>query len=113
MESISNQYYTQDAPIDKKIVVLRYVAVIIFVLLLTLPFHYVAKPFTIIPKSSWGFSETFITNKDLDKVICKYNGSDGYQREKLLQQTWLKKMISNRIVYYTYKVEESPCASNN
>jgi|GEM_PF-4124405 len=63
------------------------------VLLLVLPFHYVTGPFMIVPKNNWGFSNTIITQYEVNDAMHTYNISDKMEKEALMDQAWMQHVV--------------------
>jgi hypothetical protein len=74
---------------------------VIFVLLIlfaTLPFHYYLTNFKVFPKDHLTFSNTFITEEDVNDCIKKFEDASLFEKVSLLNDSFIKKLIENNIL---------------
>ena len=65
---------------------------------LTLPFHYVIHKRMIFPKENLTFSNTFVTEEDIDALIDRYNNSTFFEKAATLQDPFYKKLVEKGIL---------------
>ncbi len=85
----------------KQYVFARNSFIVLMVLLLTLPFHYVTGHFQIIPKTQWGFAHTIVTERDIEDALYEYNMAGKTGKEELIQQSWVQKVIYERSIVHS------------
>ena len=73
--------------------------ILIIVLIITLPFHYVIQDgIKIIPKDNFTFSNTFVSDSDINKIITRYNGENFFGKLEMRKEPLVKKLIENDIL---------------
>lgn len=68
---------------------------LIFVLILitaSLPFHYIPSKFMAFPKNTLTFSNTIITEEDIDNIIERYNNSNIFEQTALNNEPLIRKL---------------------
>ena len=63
-----------------------------------LSFHIVPSEFAIFPKDHFTFSNTIILQSDIDKIIDKFNDTDGLGRIIMLQNPLINKLYEKGIL---------------
>jgi len=64
----------------------------------TLPFHYVPEQMRIFPKDNLTFSNTFIFQHDINKVIDRYNSARPIERQAINQEPLVRKLREKGII---------------
>jgi len=81
--------------------------ILIIVLITTLPFHYVFQDgIKIIPKDNFTFSNTFVTQHDIDKIIKRYNDESFFGKLEIKKEPLIKKLFENDILRMKSEEEE-------
>jgi hypothetical protein len=70
----------------------------IFALLATLPFHYIPDRLIVFPKEDLTFSNTFIFQDDIDKIIGRYNNASYFERQVIKQELLYRKLLEKYII---------------
>ena len=94
-------------PSDKNIIIVKkssnglvwFFIVIVIVLGLTLPFHYIPSAFMVFPKNNLTFSYTFITQSDISDIINRYNSASIFQREAMNNEPIVRKLMEKGLIY--------------
>lgn len=68
------------------------IVLFVFILATTLPFHYIPSQFMVFPKNNLTFSNTFITEDDIDKIIDRYNSSNLFEQTALNNEPLVRKL---------------------
>ena len=73
--------------------------ILVIVLITTLPFHYVFQDgIKVIPKDNFTFSNTFVSDSDINKIITRYNGENFFGKLEMRKEPLVKKLIENDIL---------------
>lgn len=83
---------------DEKKKYVKYVFGISIFLLVTLPFHYVPSHFTMFPKDSFTFNNTFIFQNDIDNLIQRHNSGSFFERATIMNEPLFKKLYEKGFV---------------
>ena len=76
----------------------------------TLPFHYVPTALMVFPKEHLTFSYTFISQKDIDKIIDRYNNATNiFEQQSIIQEPLARKLVEKGIIY---NISDNPKNSN-
>lgn len=78
-----------------------YVGWIIFfviVLGLTLPFHYVPSAMRMFPKDHFTFKHTIITQKDIDKIIDRFNNASILEQTSINNDPFIRTLREQGII---------------
>jgi len=67
--------------------------------LATLLFHVLPEHFMVFPKSNLTFSNTFIFNKDIDKLIERYNDASFIEKQAIRQEPLMRKLFEKEIIH--------------
>lgn len=71
----------------------------VIVLGATLPFHYLPEHGLVFPKDNLTFSNTFIFQEDVDKLIDRYNNSSFFERQAINQEPLVRKLMEKGVIY--------------
>ncbi len=63
-----------------------------------LPFHYIPSRLMVFPKDNLTFSNTFITQKDIDKLVDRYNQASFFQKQAINQEPFVRKLMEKGII---------------
>lgn len=70
-----------------------YLIVFLVVLLgVTLPFHYIPSKLMVFPKNNFTFSNTIITEEDIDQIIERYNSANIFEQTALNNEPLVRKL---------------------
>ena len=88
-----------------------WIAIIIIILILTLPFHYFIgrdDNFSIFPKNQITFSNTFITQEDIEELIKRYNDASLYEKQAMNSEPLVRKLREKGLLVEkeTFKKDE-------
>ena len=72
---------------------------IVVVLFATLPFHYALDYGMIFPKEHLTFSNTFITEEDVDKVIERFNNANFIEQQAIRQEPLARKLMEKGLIH--------------
>lgn len=79
-----------------------WIVVIIIILGLALPFHYVFYKndydFTMFPKNEMTFSNTFLTDEDIDGLIKRYNDASFFEKQAINSEPLMRKLREKGII---------------
>lgn len=79
-----------------------YIKLIFLALLLagvTLPFHYIPDRLIVFPKEQMTFSHTFITQKDIDYIIERYNNADNiFEQQAIANEPLVRKLTEKGLI---------------
>lgn len=78
---------------------LRFAVVLIVVLLLTIPFHYVPSQLKAFPKESFTFSNTFIFQSDIDRLIKRWNDASIFDKDEIEDEPLFKKLMQEGFIW--------------
>ena len=90
---------TKNDYIEKKPGYLKYGIILVVVLLLTLPFHYLPSHLMVFPKDNFTFSNTFIFQSDIDQLIEKYNSNNLIEKMSMMNEPLFKKLKEKGLIY--------------
>jgi hypothetical protein len=77
----------------------KWIIAILFILIITLPFHYVPSALTVFPKENLSFSYTIITPDDLDKLVERYyNCGNGFEQLSIRNEPLFRKLSERGIL---------------
>lgn len=73
----------------------------------TLPFHYIMGPSNLIPirvylKENLTFSNTFVFQREIKKIIEKYNKAPLHIKEQMQDTPLFKKLVEKNLIKQTY-----------
>ena len=74
---------------------------IVFIALIigaTLPFHYVPDQLKVFPKNNLTFSNTFIMQEDIDRIIERYNNTNIFEQRALNNEPLIRKLREEGII---------------
>jgi PKD repeat protein len=87
---------------------ISYFIILSVLLLATLPFHYIIGnsyksilfPYKIVvfTKDHWTFSNTFITQSDIDSLVKRYNDASYFEKLQIRDEPLTKKMMEKGII---------------
>ena len=78
----------------------KWIIILIIILGLTLPFHYVPNHLMVFPKDNLTFSNTIITQKDIDKLLKRYNDCETiFQQQSIRNEPLFRKLSEKGIIY--------------
>jgi hypothetical protein len=90
----------------KKLGIFAAIAVVIM-LAATLPFHYLWDHSKILMKDNLTLSNTFVTAKDLNKILDRFNEASLLEKEAILRDPWVIKLTKEGIFdFYDSRKEE-------
>ena len=95
-ETASNQTPSKDK--SNKNPYLKWIVLIVVILGLTLPFHYVPSRMTMFPKSSLTFSNTIIKERDINDIIDRYNNASFFQKQAINNEPFIRKLMEKGIL---------------
>jgi len=72
--------------------------IIIVLIGATLPFHYIPSRLLAFPKDQLTFSNTFITEADIENIINQFNNASLFERVAMLNDPFLKKLKEKNII---------------
>jgi hypothetical protein len=73
----------------------------------TLPFHYIPDRLIVFPKEQMTFSHTFITQKDIDYIIDRYNNADNiFEQQSIASEPLIRKLTERGIIRDVNDIEE-------
>ena len=81
----------------------NWIITLIIILGLTLPFHYVPSELKMFPKDNLSFSNTIITQKDVDNLLERYNSCESIFQQQIIAEEPLFKKLNERGLIYTKK----------
>lgn len=71
-----------------------------FVLLfVVLSFHFVPSKLLVFPKANLTLSNTYLSEKDIDKIISRFNNASLMERTIMLQDPFINKLFEKDILY--------------
>jgi len=79
-------------------IILGVLLIIIILIGVTLPFHYIPSRSLVFPKEYLTFNKTFITETDIENIINQYNNSSFIEKISMLNDPFLKKLKENSII---------------
>jgi len=74
------------------------VLICIAFLILTLPFHYLPKRLIMFPKENLTFSNTFIFEENINKIINRYNNASLFEKQAIKQEPLYRKLMEKGII---------------
>ena len=100
-DEVSEEKVSADEPNRQK--VLKKLSATLIVLLLIafgagLPFHYALEYGMVFPKEHLSFSNTFVTSKDVDKLIKRYNNASLFEQHAIRQEPLARKLFEKGII---------------
>ena len=72
--------------------------IIVAILALTLPFHYIPSRMMMFPKSNLTFSYTIISEDDINSIIERYNNASLFQRIAMNNEPIIRKLMEKGIL---------------
>src|SRR5690554_2181727 len=75
-----------------------WITLIILIIGATLPFHYVPSRAMVFPKESLTFSNTFISQADIDRLIDRYNNAGLIEKITIRQEPLVKKLLETGVI---------------
>ena len=72
--------------------------IIIILIGLTLPFHYIPSRLQVFVKASLTFQNTFITEADIENLITQFNDASFFEKIALLNDPLIKKLKEQNII---------------
>jgi|GEM_PF-1941435 len=76
----------------------RRIFIVMVILGVMLPFHYVPDHLMIFPKDSLTFSNTFITQSDIDGLTKRYNDASFWERQSIREEPLMRKLMEKGLV---------------
>lgn len=74
-------------------------SILIIILLMTLPFHYVPSEMKVFPKDNLTFSYTIITKEDIDKILKRYNECETiFQQQSIRTEPLFRKLSDQGLI---------------
>ncbi|NOZ35912.1 MAG: hypothetical protein GXO80_11515 [Chlorobi bacterium] len=77
----------------------KLIIVIVIVVGLTLPFHYVPSHLQVFPKNSLTFSHTFVSESDIDKLVEQYNNASFFEKLAIEKDPFFRKLTEKGIIH--------------
>lgn len=77
---------------------LKWIVLIVVMLALSLPFHYVPSRMTMFPKNSLTFSYTIIKEADIKDIIKRYNDASFFQKQAMNNEPLIRKLMEKGIL---------------
>ena len=76
------------------------IAIIIIGIIATLPFHYVSYKgqFTIFPKNQFTFSNTIVTDEDIENLVKRYNDASVIEKQAINSEPLMRKLREEGII---------------
>lgn len=98
VQQVENQEQTI---VKKKNKTLKWIIIILVIILgLILPFHYVPSQLMVFPKDNLTFSHTIITQEDIDKLLERYNDCETiFQQQSIRNEPLFRKLSEKGIIY--------------
>ncbi len=78
-----------------------FIIFIIFLLGITLPFHYVPSHLKVFPKNNFTFSHTIVTQEDIDYLVERYNDASFFEKQAIKNEAFFRKLIEEGIIFET------------
>ena len=78
---------------------LKWIAFVVVILGLLLPFHYIPSRMMVFPKNSLTLSYTFITQSDIDKIVERYNDANLFEKQAMNNEPIVRKLMEKGIIY--------------
>ena len=77
-----------------------WIITIIIALVITLPFHYVfyTGDFMVFPKNQITFSNTILTDEDINELVKRYNNSSIYEKQAMDTEPLIRKLREKGIL---------------
>jgi hypothetical protein len=75
-----------------------WILTVIIIIGATLPFHYVPSHLAVFPKDNLTFSNTFITETDIDELLKRYNDASSFEKQSINQEPLMVKLRAKGIV---------------
>ena len=75
-----------------------WIIIALILLFATLPFHYVPSALMVFPKDNLTFSNTFIMQGDIDKLVERYNNADFFERNAMNNEPLVRKLKEKGII---------------
>lgn len=74
-------------------------SILILILLMTLPFHYMPSEMKVFPKDNLSFSYTIITKEDIDKMVKRYNDCENiFQQQSISTEPLFRKLSDQGLI---------------
>ncbi len=83
----------------KKSSLIKWIITASFLLLATLPFHYVPERLMIFPKEHFTFSNTFIFESDISRLIERYNDASIFEQQAFNQESLVRKLKEKGLIF--------------
>lgn len=74
------------------------IVVAVFLIGATLPFHYILERGMVFPKDHLTFSNTFITQRDIDNLIDRYNNASFFEKQAIRQEPLVRKLMEKGLI---------------
>jgi len=79
---------------------LGWIILILIVLGLTLPFHYVPSAMKMFPKDHFTFKHTIITQEDIDDIVKRYNSATNiFEQNAMNNDPFIRTLREQGIIY--------------
>ena len=76
-----------------------FIILIIILLGITLPFHYVPSHLKVFPKNNFTFSHTIVTQDDIDNLVERYNDASFFEKQAIKNEPFFRKLTEEGIIY--------------
>jgi hypothetical protein len=78
----------------------KWIAVVVVLMGLLLPFHYIPNQLKVFPKDGLTLSNTFITQSDIDGILDRYNSaSTSTQQNLIASDPIVKKLFEQKVIF--------------
>jgi len=97
----------QQIVVKKKNKAIKWIILLVIILGLILPFHYVPSHLKVFPKDNFTFSYTIITQSDIDKLLERYNDCETiFQKQSISNELLFRKLSEKGLIYYDKKLND-------
>jgi len=103
--TLMNDQASGNQPIKKKVLpkakdqTLHNIGISILILVcITLPFHYIPSRFEAFPKDTFTFSNTIISEQDIEDLISRYNNASIFEKLRIADEPLFKKLSEKGII---------------
>jgi hypothetical protein len=95
---------------------ISYFIILSILLLISLPFHYLfekSRHLSIFPKDHWTFSNTLISQSDIDKLIERYNNASFFEKRSIREEALTKKLMEKGLIIESNNSSSSDSNESN
>lgn len=75
------------------------IVLLVVILVLTLPFHYVPSEGKAFPKSNFTFKNTFITSDDVQEITERYNNANFMEKMQMRSDPFFETLMGEGIIF--------------